>query len=236
MWIMNNSLQLSLFALLSLAAASLLAQPKLKIAEGSKFDLGAIDRGSVVEKKLALKNVGTDTLILGAVEVSCGCTGTVVSDNRIAPGRSGSLLITFNSKNFVGPIHKSLTVNSNSAGEPRTLIEFTGNVVEEVSVTPAHLLFRDAEVGKLATTIVTVKNQSRQDLVLTGFKTSLPGLLLKLPPEPIPPGQSTQIAFEFAPKSVVSVLSDGVTLTTSSKKQPEILIQIFGNTKEFKFQ
>lgn len=233
---MTKSLQFSLFALLSFSTASLLAQPKLKIVEGSKFDLGAIDRGSVVEKKLALKNVGTDTLVLGAVEVSCGCTGTVVSDSRIAPGKSGSLLITFNSKNFVGPIHKSVTVNSNSSGEPRTLIEFTGKVVEEVSVNPAHLLFRDAEVGKLSSTTVTVTNESKQDLVLTGFKTSLPGLLLKLPPKPIPPGQSTQVACEFTPKSVVSVLSDGVTLNTSSKKQPEILIQIFGNTKEFKFE
>ena len=233
---MNKSLQLSIFALLSFSAAFLPAQPKLKIVDGSKFDLGAIDRGLVVEKKLALKNVGTDTLVLGAVEVSCGCTGTVMSDSRIAPGKSGSLLITFNSKNFAGPIHKSVTVNSNSAGEPRTLIEFTGKVVEEVSVNPTYVLFRDAEVGKLMSTTVTVTNESKQHLILRGFKTSLPGLLLKLPPEPIPPGQSTQVAFEFTPKSVISTVNNLVTLSTSSKKQPEILIQIFGNTKEFKFE
>ena len=74
-----------------------------------KFDLGKIDRGVVAKKELTIKNAGTEKLVLGNVEVSCGCTGTVVSNKELLPGDTTSLLITFNSKNFNGPVHKTVT-------------------------------------------------------------------------------------------------------------------------------
>jgi hypothetical protein len=225
----------TLLALL-VAAANLHAQPKLTILEGPKFDLGGIYRGAVVQKRLTLKNTGNQSLSIGRVDVSCGCTGTVLSHSDLAPGDTSSLVITFSSKNFTGPVHKTVTVNSNAPEAPQTRIDFTATVIEEVSIAPAQFFFKDAEAGRVATAAITVKNGGDKPLNLTGYRTGLAGFSLKLPPAPIKPGESAQVVAEFKPKNAMPVLSDGVFLNTSSQNQSEIYIYVFGNVKEFKFE
>ena len=227
---------LSLSVALFLCVFTVVAQPKLKIIEGPKFDLGKIDRGAVMTKQLTLKNVGTEQLAIGQVEVSCGCTGTVVSNKELKPGDTTSLLITFNSKNFSGTVHKSVTINSNAADAPRTLIEFTATVVQDLEVTPTQFYFKDAEVGKKSIAVVKVKNESAKEQMITGFHTQLENFTITYSPKAIAPGETIEITAEFTPKKAVPTLNDGVFLTTSSKSQSEIYVYIFGNVKEFKFQ
>jgi hypothetical protein len=221
---------------IALAPLASLAQPQLKVLDGLSFDLGKVGRGSVSTKRLILKNAGSDTLKIGQVEVSCGCTGTVVSNKNLAGGDTTSLLITFNSKNFSGPVHKSVTINSNSVGMPKTIVEFTANVTEDMSFSSMQFYYKDAEVGRKAYTTVTVKNTSENDLLITGYRTKLEGFLLKYPKSKIAPGESADLIGEYTPAKALPVLSDGVTITTSSAAQPEIYLYIFGTVKEFKFQ
>ncbi len=234
---MRKRISFLLFASIILfLQGALNAQPRLKVLEGTKIDFGRMDRGAVVQKKVSLKNVGNQVLVIGDVAASCGCTGTVVSEHQIQPGETGSVLITFNSKNFSGPIHKTVTINSNAAKEPQTVIEFTGLVVEEISVIPTQVMFRDAEVGKPAAQKVKIKNEGADKLTLTGYRTQLAGLTAILPEKPIAPHDSVEITVEFRPKEAKSILSDLLYITTSSKKQPEVMIYVFGSAREFKFQ
>lgn len=233
---MKSLICAGLSAILLLSSHTVFSQPTLQVVEGTKLDFGIISRGTVVQKKISLKNVGNEELIIGTVDATCGCTGTVVSESHLAPGKTGTLLITFNSKNFSGPIHKSVTVNSNSSTGQSTLIEFTGTVFEEVLCTPSQVLFRDAEVGRLSSRTISVKNNGKVKLILTGFKTQIPGLTVALPAGPIPPNDSAQVMVVFRPKEVIPVLSELLYLTTSNTMQPEMTIYVYGNTKEFKFQ
>ena len=227
---------LALVLTLCITTLIVTAQPKLKVEGGLKFDLGKIDRGTVATKRLILKNVGTEKLDLGTVEVSCGCTGTVVSNKELKPGDTTSLLITFNSKNFNGPVHKSVTINSNAADAPRTVVEFAATVIEDLSFTPMQFYFKDAEVGRKSTATIKVKNESTKELLITGYRTQLENFIIKYPPKKIAPGQSMDLTAEFTPKAAKPVLSDGVFITTSSQTQSEVYIYVFGNVKEFKFE
>jgi hypothetical protein len=212
------------------------AQPKISVEGGTKFDMGTVDRGKAGQKKLTLKNLGSDTLILGQVEVSCGCTGTMVSSSRIAPGKTGELLITFNSAGYVGEVHKNVTVNSNDVASPRTLIEFTATVIEEVVVNPRQLYFRTAEVGKVDTFSISVTNTGKEPFNVTGYQCSLASLTLDVPKEPVKPGETIRVKGQINPKEPKGILTDNLNLQTSSKRQPGIDIAIFGAIKEFKFK
>ncbi|MFN0159263.1 MAG: DUF1573 domain-containing protein [Bacteroidota bacterium] len=219
-----------------LGAVVAFSQPRLEIVEGTKFDFGTISKGNKVERKLTLKNVGTETLEVSKVDVSCGCTGTIISEKSIKPQATGTVLITFDSKNFSGRVHKSVTIHSNAEGAATMMVDFEAEVIEEISVTPAHIWFQDAKVGAVSTATLTVKNQGKTALTLTEAKTQLEGFTLKLPNTPIAPGKSAQIVAEFKPTAKRAVLSDGVFLTTNSNSQPQIYIQIYGAVKEFKFE
>jgi len=214
----------------------LMAQPRLQVIDGVKIDFGALNRGTIAERKVTLKNVGTDTLVISRVDASCGCTGTMVSDQRIKPGGTGTVMITFNSKNFSGPVHKTVTIHSNTVEGTTTVIEFVAEVVEEISLEPSAIWFRDAQVGVASTSTILVKNQGKSPLKLTGVKTQLEGLTLRLPEDAIAPGESVRLVAEYKPAAARPVLSDGVFITTSSNAQPQLYIQIYGNVKEFKFE
>jgi hypothetical protein len=212
------------------------AQPRLEIAGGNKFDLGRINRGSVVERKVELKNIGNETLVLEKVEASCGCTGTVVSKDQIPAGQTGTVLITFNSKNFSGPVHKSVTVRTNIPDAPPAVIEFTATVFDEIVLNPQQFWFKDAEVGRTASLTITVRNDGEDNLTLSGFRTTLQGFSMKLPQGAIKPGQEAKIVGEYAPKNESPVISEGVFVKTSNPRQPEIFVPIYGNAKVFKFE
>jgi hypothetical protein len=72
--------------------------------------------------------------------------------------------------------------------------------------------------------------------MITGYKTKLEGFVLKYPKSKIAPGESADLIGEYTPAKTVPVLSDGVTISTSSAAQPEVFLYIFGTVKEFKFE
>jgi len=207
---------------------------KLEIVEGTHFDFGSIYRGSVMDRTLTLKNGGKDTLVMGTIGVSCGCTGAMVTADRIPPGGTGSLRITFNSKNFVGAVHKTVTVNSNGDSLGYTTIEFTALVIDEIGLNPQSIIMPDAEVKKLTSVSLTVTNNGMTPLALTVFRSQLKGLVLKLPPESIPPGGTAEIHVEFTPQAPSPMLTEGVFVTTNSVRQPEIYLQVYGGVRQSK--
>ncbi len=212
------------------------AQPAIQIVENKSFDFGELLRGTIAEKKVLLKNTGTEVLQLADIEASCGCTGTAPSQRSIPPGQSAVISISFNSRNFTGKVHKTVTVHSNATNDPRVVIEFTAYVIDEILLTPGHFWFKDAEVGRRATQAMTIKNNGKEPLKITGWRCQLGGLKLTIPAEPIEPGATADVSAEFTPEKVNAILSEGMFLTTSNARQPEIFIPIYGNVKEFKFQ
>ena len=212
------------------------AQPQIEVVGGAKLNLGSVYRGAVVEKKVVVKNTGNANLELGEVEVSCGCTGTLVAEKTVPPGKTTVLRITFNSKNFSGSVLKTVTVNSNAANMAHQRIEFTANIIDEILMSPQHIWFKDAEVGRTVKQTIKVTNQSDEPLKLLGSRSQLAGFTLSVPSTPIEPGKSVDIVAEFTAQTAIPIISDGMFITTNNPRQPEIYVPIFGNAKEFKFR
>ncbi len=228
--------KLVVLTLMVTAAVSLFAQPKIQIVGGNKFDFGDVYRGKIMERTVVVRNTGREMLELGQVNVSCGCTGTVVSNNSIPPGKTGEIKITFNSTNFSGKIHKSVTINSNAADAPQTTIEFEGNVIQELAVTPQQFWFQNAEVGRASYAKISITNNSTEPISLTSYESRCQGFTLILPKHPVKPGETVELTAELKAKSATQVLNDGVSIKTSSKNEPNVFVRIFGAVKEFKFQ
>lgn len=222
--------------LLALHPLSLSAQPKLLVEGGTKRDFGTIFRGDIIKKEIRVRNAGSDTLILYRVIPSCGCTGAVASGDRIPAGKSGTVDITFNSQNFTGTVHKSITIETNAPDSPRTVVEFTAEILDEVSVTPSQCFFKDAEVGKTATAEISVKNAGSADLRLTGYRTELKGFTLAIPDSLLKPGATVRLTASFTPSKPQPVLYDALFITTTNPRRAELYVPIYGNVGAAKAQ
>jgi hypothetical protein len=211
------------------------AQPKIAVEGEKVLSLDTLMEGTVAERKVPIRNAGTEELTIEKVDASCGCTGAMVSENTLKPGETGELLISFNSKNFNGKVHKTVTVSSNDPETPKTRIEFTAFVVQEVAMSENRFVFKDAVVGQKQTSKVTITNNGTKKLEFKGYETSLVGLTVNYPHE-LSPGQSAEVVAEFVPKEARRTLSSNVLLQTTSNSKPEITLLVFGNVKEWKFE
>ena len=108
-----------------------LTGPKISFSETS-FDFGDIVVGDKVEHIFEFENIGTEVLILADVKTTCGCTAPEWPREPIAPGKTASVKVIFNSVGKMGIQNKVITVMSNAVNSPAR-VKIVTNVLNEKS-------------------------------------------------------------------------------------------------------
>ena len=89
-------------------------------------DYGTLIQGGNGECEFKFKNTGKEPLIITNCQGSCGCTVPQCPKDPILPGKSGVIKVKYDS-NRVGPISKSVSVQSNAKSGVQTL-QIKGNI------------------------------------------------------------------------------------------------------------
>lgn len=93
----------------------------------TEHDFGRIQEGETVGYTFNFKNTGDADLVLTSVQTSCGCTVPKFSRKPIPPGGSGSIEVSFDSRDRSGRQTKTITVFSN-AGTRVMMLRITAEV------------------------------------------------------------------------------------------------------------
>jgi len=91
-------------------------------------DYGEIERGSDGIRVFEFVNSGDQPLVISKVYSSCGCTIPKKPEAPIAPGEKGEIQVKYDT-NRVGPIRKTITVNSNAESTPIVSLKIKGTVL-----------------------------------------------------------------------------------------------------------
>ena len=113
--------------------------------ESLQHDFGQVAQFTPSEHMFKFKNTGTATLKIERVHASCGCTAALASKDSVEPNEAGEIKVTFNSQDFSGEVHKSITVTSNDPRQKDVVLQLKANVIADFVCTPLALNFR--EVG-----------------------------------------------------------------------------------------
>jgi hypothetical protein len=112
---------------LSAIAAALLLSTILSAGEKkpvgnfkeTSWDFGKIKQGEVLTHEFVFSNDGQAPLVIERVATSCGCTAALVSEDKIGPGKTGRIKVTFDSRGYSGKVIKYVYVESNDSADPR---------------------------------------------------------------------------------------------------------------------
>lgn len=219
---------LSLVTISLLSCASLLTQPKIQIVGGETFDFGETYKGDKVERKVTIKNIGTQTLVIDRVHASCGCTATLLAEKTVPPGKTTSLSIGFDSKNFYGEVHKSVTVFSNDPNNASTEIKFKAFIKEALAATPPYIYFTPGKVDSAMTASATLKNMTDEKINILSVTSDLPEIKFNLKKNTLAPGEIIQLSVTFTPSKVGYVNKD-LVIKTSHPRQPELTMKLVCN-------
>ena len=92
--------------------------PKIKF-EHESWDFGRVNQGEMLTHVFPFSNEGDDTLHINRVWTSCGCTAALVSEEKVAPGKTGEIKVDFNTQGYEGEVSKYIYVESNDPRYPR---------------------------------------------------------------------------------------------------------------------
>ncbi|MBX3100988.1 MAG: DUF1573 domain-containing protein [Bacteroidetes bacterium] len=185
------------------------------------WDFGEIEEGVMATHVFTFKNAGSKEEKLQNVRASCGCTTPRWTRDAIAPGKTGEIEVTYNSKGRPGPFTKSITVTTDTARTATPIIlTIKGNVrkapepatqpggpkAEVVPAEPAinfehragnlSIEKRSLSLGVLSSdkpmsAPFKVRNEGPQPLQLKGLKGAQPMYALRWENAMLKPGEST---------------------------------------------
>lgn len=113
------------------------AQDKTDSGAHIEFETDVIDYGTIAQnadgvREFHFTNTGTEPLIISNAKGSCGCTVPSWPKKPINPGESAVIEVKY-ATNRLGPINKSVTVQSN-ADNNTVVLRIKGNVIEKKTV------------------------------------------------------------------------------------------------------
>jgi hypothetical protein len=119
---------LSLFLVSSFNGFSQTEGPNIEF-ESTVVDYGEILKGSNGIRVFTFTNTGDSPLEISKVYSSCGCTIPKKPEAPIAPGEKGEIQVKYDT-NRLGPIRKTITVNSNATATPIVSLKIKGKVAD----------------------------------------------------------------------------------------------------------
>lgn len=87
----------------------------------SVLHIGKVEEGKMVDVEFEFTNTGTEMLVIKNVSASCGCTIPEKPEEPIAPGQTGKIKATFDSRGRGGLNQKAITVLANTPETVHTL-------------------------------------------------------------------------------------------------------------------
>ncbi|UTW64708.1 DUF1573 domain-containing protein [bacterium SCSIO 12741] len=112
------------------------AQAQLNLESGPKVefekevhDFGELVQGDPAVYEFVFTNTGNEPLIISNSRGSCGCTVPSWPREPIAPGKSSTIRVKYDS-NRIGPINKSVTItcNATNINNGSIVIRIKGNI------------------------------------------------------------------------------------------------------------
>ena len=119
-----------IFPIIMLCLQQVYAQTGPQITfESETIDYGEVAQNSDGSRVFKFTNTGDAPLVIKNAKSSCGCTVPKKPEGSIAPGKSGEIVVSYDTKNRVGQFRKTITLTTNIKSQPMVALKIKGNVV-----------------------------------------------------------------------------------------------------------
>jgi hypothetical protein len=227
--------RIALVALCTVATISFAqgSGPNMVVPEKVK-DVGTVAQGETVEVVFKILNEGTGPLEVKAVRPTCGCT-VADYDREITPGAEGVVRATLDTKDFAGPISKSILVMTNDPREPTVSVVIKADVKPYVEVLPRPLIrFNAVQREPMNQKVVVVGAEGGENFKVTAVESSAPFLkasVRRLSGDELIDGKSGgqyEVSVDLAKNAPVGPVSAQLTVKTDHPKAPEVVVKVYG--------
>ena len=215
------------------AAVNAADGPQLVVPEKIK-NMGKVAQGELLDIDFAIVNEGDETLEIKAVRPTCGCT-VADWDREIAPGKTGYIKAKLDTRDFSGPISKSILIMTNDPQDPTRTLVIKTEVHPYVQVLPRALVrFNAVQHEPMEQKITVVADEEEKDFKVNSVKSAVPFLLASVRPVPtdqLLAGKSPQqyeITLTMKENPPVGPVNTVLEIETNHPKAKMVPVKVFG--------
>jgi hypothetical protein len=222
---------------MAIVAASAFAQtggsPSL-VVPSKIIDAGVISQGVTVDAVFDLINEGDAKLVIKAVRPTCGCT-VADFDPEIAPGATGKIKAKLDTKDFAGPISKSILVMSDDPQNPTVTLVIKADIRPFIEILPRPLIRFNAVLHEpMNQTFIVVGADPEKDVSVRSVTSSVPFIETSMRPlgeDELVPGKSKtqyEVTLSLADDAPVGPVNAVLSVNTDLKEAPTVPVKIYG--------
>lgn len=86
-----------------------------EVVDPNAWDFGKAKTGEVLKHNFLFKNETKGVLNITGINTSCGCTASQADKRSLKPGESAAINVSFNSREYLGPVQQFVYVNTDNA-------------------------------------------------------------------------------------------------------------------------
>jgi hypothetical protein len=217
------------------AGKAAVSAPKIEINPETK-EAGTVPKGQMIETTFVVKNTGGSDLIISDARPGCGCT-VASFDKSIKPGAEGKIVTSVDTKNFSGPISKSLLVLSNDPDRPQINLFIKATVKPFVDILPQpYVRFALVKGDTDARDVILVSEE--KTFKPTVSETAQPYVKAEVMPagdkDKIAghPGDQFKLHISITPDAPEGLLNAPIRVATGVTQQPTIEVPVSGLVRE----
>ncbi len=144
------------------------------IIDNNQHDFGQVKGPESVSERFSISNVGSHTLYINKLQVSCRCLSAQIGSKRIPAGQSSFIDVLLNPNEIEGKINQFVSIFSNSKNSHFSYLDIKANVNPTWRITPRLIRLESADFSsetKLFKTRFLIENLGSQSLTDVRFET-----------------------------------------------------------------
>jgi hypothetical protein len=198
-----------------------------------RFELGDLPQERIEHLTCSVRNAGSDVLLIKQISSDCGCTVAQIPDSSLAPGEAVDLAITFSTRHFSGDVVKTVTLETNDPGSPRTQIVLKAFVRAIVAVTPDELEFGRVTRGTSPSKTITLRAAAADTLKVLEVTVPEQMFTTELTREETPDSIRCYLKVTLRPDAPVGTFNSTARVRTNIRSMVQIPIILKGQIHGF---
>jgi len=223
----------SIIALVLCMTGLAIAQPQMEIIGGDTHNWGKVKPAqNPLKTTILVRNIGNEELHITQVRPGCGCTTAPLDKDKLKPGDTARIKVELNIGSTNGNLTKSITITSNDSKDRDRIYYLKAEVIREVQFTPSQFFtFPELRVGETAESKITIRNTSKQPIILSDFELPEGVTLNAKQSITIKEGTSFDLVAKLRPLKK-GYYNGEVKMKTSTEDYPTLSLPLYGNVQE----
>lgn len=215
------------FLLINTAYADLGVHSTVKVPE-PVFDFGSVSQGATITHDFKIQNTGNAVLRVNKIVPSCGCTAGTMDPEKIKPGESGVIHVSFDTAGFSGNKVKTVRLYTNDPFSESVLLTLKGSIEPDTRIEPRQLLFndviKDGESILNAEQVLTISVREGAGVTLGTVKTYAPHIEIK---ELSSSATQKRLQISIAPSAPKGEIRDKIIVQVKGGKRNSINVPVY---------